>query len=345
MLVAATLAVHAGGASAQGVGGRDPSLILQDGQWHMYCTGPGVQEFVSDDGTEYRAIGSVFDDAPEWLATALPPTAGQAPRSEGGSPDTQAGGAVHIWSPHVARHDGTYYLFYSVSSPGGNESAIGVATNKTLKRDDDDYQWTHHGPIVTSIPGRDMYNAVDPCLAFDDDGAPMLVFGSFWSGVKQVRLHEDLTRVSRPEQWRTLARRHRYWKLDEAYAGDWMNGAVEGPFVYGKDGRRYLFATWKVSDRGRDRCAIVVGRSDDVRGPYRDRIGRDMRVGGGSNVVGGAADWPSVGHCCVFTAGGRDMLAFHAIRNSVDNGNDQRAELIVRPIEWDASGWPTVSLE
>lgn len=50
-----------------------------------------------------------------------------------------------------------------------------------------------------------MWNAIDPNLAFDENETPWLVFGSFWNGMKLVKLSPDLTKVAEPEEWHTVA--------------------------------------------------------------------------------------------------------------------------------------------
>jgi arabinan endo-1,5-alpha-L-arabinosidase len=75
-----------------------------------------------------------------------------------------------------------------------NTSCIGVATNKTLDPEDDGFGWTDHGKVIQSVPGRDLWNAIDPNLAMDEGGTPWLVFGSFWSGMKMVKLDSSLLR-------------------------------------------------------------------------------------------------------------------------------------------------------
>lgn len=54
------------------------------------------------------------------------------------------------WAPDVNQlHDGTYALYYSVSTLGSQESAIGLATSKTMEEG----SWTDHGAIMRSHPG------------------------------------------------------------------------------------------------------------------------------------------------------------------------------------------------
>ena len=63
--------------------------------------------------------------------------------------------------------------------------------------------------VVRSVPGRDMWNAIDPNVAIDESGTPWMAFGSFWTGIKLVKLNPDLTSiVTGPgEEWHTLASR------------------------------------------------------------------------------------------------------------------------------------------
>jgi arabinan endo-1,5-alpha-L-arabinosidase len=260
-------------------------------------------------------------------------------RGDGGG---RGGQRNNQWAPDIALHNGTYYLYYSVSAFGSNNSAIGVATNKTLDPAAADYKWTDLGPVVQSVAGRDLWNAIDPNLAFDENGAPWLSFGSYWSGIKLVKLQDNLTQVATPEQWYTLAGRDRYWKLEETDAGDVMSSAIEAPFIFKKDDNYYLFVSW-------DRCCqganstykVVVGRSKKITGPYLDKEGEDMRTGGGSLVVGGNTDWPGVGHSATYTFDGKDYLVFHGY-NANENG---RSQLWIEEITWDENGWPTVSLK
>jgi arabinan endo-1,5-alpha-L-arabinosidase len=239
-------------------------------------------------------------------------------------------------------HNGTYYLYYAVSSFGSNNSTIGVATNRTLHPGSPDFKWADHGPVVESVAGRDMWNAIDANLAFDEKGTPWLTFGSFWLGMKQVKLNANLTAVAQPEEWHTVAARDRYWKLEETDAGDELSSTIEAPFVFKKNGMYYLFVSWDRCCRGvNSTYKVVVGRSDKVTGPYLDKEGQQMHHGGGSLVVGGNKNWPGVGHNSAYTFDGKDYLVFHGY----DASDQGRSKLWISEIQWDKDGWPSVSLE
>jgi arabinan endo-1,5-alpha-L-arabinosidase len=323
-IVAGLLGFAPAGAQHIDIRVHDPVMIHADGRYYLFNTGQGIGAWTSDDLRSWERGAPVFGEAPSWAIDINPRFRN------------------HIWAPDISFHDGTYYLYYSVSSFGSNNSAIGVATNTTLDPDDPDYAWVDHGPVVRSVRGRDDWNAIDPNLVEDEAGTPWLAFGSYWSGIKIVRLSPDRLTVRTPQEWRTLAARHRYWKLPDRDAGDTMNGAIEAPFILEKDGRYYLFVSW-------DRCCagesstykVVVGRADEVTGPYLDRAGQDMRFGGGTLVVAGNDAWPGVGHQAAYTMDGTDYLVFHGYDAS-DRG---RSKLFIRDIEWTPDGWPTVTLD
>ena len=85
---------------------------------------------------------------------------------------------------------------------------------------------------------------------------------------------------------------------------------------------------------------IIVGRSQDIRGPYLDKDGKRLVRGGGSLVAAGDAEnWAAVGHPAAYTFDGTDYLVFHAY-DLKDRG---RPKLRVRKIHWQ-DGWPEIDL-
>jgi len=303
---------------------HDPVMIRQDSTYYVFATGPGITVWSSPDMKDWTHLAPVFDSAPAWTHEVVP-------RFRNGE-----------WAPDIAFHDGTYYLYYAVSAFGRNTSAIGVATNKTLDPDDPDFHWVDHGMVIESVPGRDLWNAIDPNLAFDADGTPWLDFGSFWTGIKLVKLRPDLLRPAEPEEWHSVAARQRYWKLPDNVAGDEMNGAIEAPFIFHKGDWYYLFVSWDRCCRGvNSTYKVVVGRSKDITGPYLDAEEQEMRLGGGTLVAAGdGTHWAAVGHCGVYDFDGTDYLVMHGY-DATDEG---RSKLLIEEIRWDAYGWPHITL-
>jgi arabinan endo-1,5-alpha-L-arabinosidase len=298
---------------------HDPVLTRQNGTYYLFGTGNGVTVWSSKDRQTWKPEPPVFAASPAWAVRDVPGFKG------------------HIWAPDISFANGQYSLFYSISTFGKNRSAIGLATTKTLDSKSPDYKWVDHGAVVKSVPGRDMWNAIDPNLVRDDQGTPWLTFGSFWNGIKLVQLRPDLTGPAEPAQWRTLARRPRAAALTDSLPGD---GAIEGPFIFRRNGFYYLFVSFDYCCRGpQSTYKMMVGRAKAVTGPYLDQAGTPMEQGGGTLVLQGNADWFGVGHNAVATFDGVDYLVFHGY-----DGHDKgRPKLRIEPLAWSADGWPQVA--
>ncbi len=296
---------------------HDPVIIRQDSTYYIFCTGMGITVYSSRDMKNWQQQPPVFAKAPEWAVKAIPHFRG------------------HIWAPDISYHNGLYYLFYAVSAFGKNTSAIGVATNKTLDIHSPAFTWEDHGQVIQSVPGRDMWNAIDPNIITDEKNVPWMVFGSFWNGIKIVKLDSTLLAVARPEQWYTVAARARNAVLPDSVAGD---AAIEGPFVFKKDKYYYLFVSFDYCCRGeKSTYKMMVGRSENVYGPYVDRDGVPMNLGGGSLVLEGNKNWNGVGHNAVANFDGTDYLVFHGY-DAQDNG---KSKLRIEKLLW-INGWPVV---
>lgn len=299
---------------------HDPVMIKENGRYYLFCTGNGISVFSSADMKNWRREMPVFSKVPDWVNKALPNYRGNS-----------------MWAPDISFHNGWYYLYYAVSVFGKNTSCIGVAVNKTLDSTSKDFKWVDKGMVIQSVPGRDMWNAIDPNLVFDENNTPWLVFGSFWEGMKLVKLNPDLTSLAQPEQWYTVARRPRDFSASDSSAG---NGAIEGPFIFKKGSYYYLFTSWDYCCRGeKSDYKVVVGRSGKVMGPYLDKNGVPMTQNGGSLIVqGDGKEWYGAGHNSAYTFDGKDYIIYHGY-DAKDRG---RSKLIIKEMKWE-DGWPVVN--
>ncbi|TWT77911.1 Extracellular exo-alpha-(1-_5)-L-arabinofuranosidase ArbA precursor [Posidoniimonas polymericola] len=346
-LVLLALACTAAHAQDRSVIVHDPVIAKQGDTYYLFGTGRGITVQSSKDLQSWQNAPAVFREPPAWIKDYVPAFGGD------------------LWAPDIFEHEGTYCLYYSASAFGRNTSAIGVATNTTLDAESPDYQWQDHGVVIRSVPGRDLWNAIDPSVAIDADGTPWMAFGSFWRGLKLVKLTPDLKSVvtGPREEWRTLAARPRDFAVDDRDAGDaanpeldyerlytpeqlernrtMQNGAIEAPFLFRKGDHWYLFASWDRCCRGvRSTYKVIVGRADNIRGPYVDRDGKLLSRGGGTLVAAGdGQNWAAAGHPSAYTFDGVDYLVMHAY-DLQDRG---RPKLRVRPITWQ-DGWPEIEL-
>ncbi len=308
------------GAHSQTIAVHDPVMTKEGETYYLFCTGRGIAVWSSQDMENWERQPAVFKEAPTWAKEVVPDFKN------------------HIWAPDISYHNGKFYLYYSISTFAKNTSAIGVATNKTLDPNSPDFKWVDHSKVIESVPGRDMWNAIDPNIIEDEEGSKWMTFGSFWGGLKLVKLTEDMLSVQNgPEDWFTIARRERSFELDERDPGD---AAIEAPFIFKKDGFYYLFVSFDLCCRGENSTyKMMVGRSKFIKGPYFDKEGKNLFHGGGTLVLEGNQDWYGVGHNAAYTFEGKDYLIFHGY-DAHENG---RPRLFVREISWNNEGWPEVS--
>lgn len=297
---------------------HDPAMAREGDTYYLFSTGPGITCYSSQDMKTWKLRGRVFPGDPVWAKRVAANFNG------------------HIWAPDIIRHDGKYYLYYSVSAFGKNTSAIGVTTNRTLDPDSSDFKWEDQGIVLQSIPGRDLWNAIDPNIIVDGHGTPWMSFGSFWSGVKLVRLDVSWTALAEPQEWYSIAKRERSVLLDDRDPGP---AELEAPFIFRKGDYYYLFVSWGKCCLGVESTyRIMVGRAKDVRGPYVDKEGRNLAEGGGSLLLAGDARWAGLGSASAYTFDGKDFLIFHAYETA-DNGLQK---LKIAELTWDAEQWPVV---
>lgn len=327
-----TAAAAASDAPVDPVGGKtlvgetspihDPALVIDDdGTWYAFSTGRvnrengGTIQIATshDDGTTWEYAGTVWDEIPAWIDEHF---------ADGALPD-------NLWAPEVYEHDGTYYLYYSASRFGTDESITALATSPTLDPTDPDYGWVDQGLVVASpvsgLPGDVRFNAIDAGIVEDEDGNPFMAIGSFWYGIFLVPLEWPSGKPVDGWEARTVNIADRFLP----------GNPVEAPYITHRDGYYYLFVSFGACCQGADSTyQVAVGRSESVAGPYLDREGQDMYGGGGTILL--------EEHGAVVGPGGQsvfgDYLAFHYY----DASNEEIPyfpTLGVQRLDW-VDGWP-----
>lgn len=290
---------------------HDPVLIREDhGDWYVFSTGDPalaggtIQIRRSGDLRHWTPAGTVFAQIPAWVTEAVP-------------------GVINLWAPEVHEHDGVFYLYYAASTFGSNRSVIGLATNTTLDPTRPEYEWVDQGLVTRSSPTDD-YNAIDPDVIDDESGTPWLAFGSFWSGIRMIRLEWPSGKP--PATPMTPLR------LADRFVPP---NAIEAPAIVRRRGWYYLFVSLDFCCRGVDSTyKIAVGRARDVNGPYLDRLGTPLQHGGGTVILSENGTLFGPGGQSV---AGRDLLVHH-FYDGTANGDFR---LAIRTIRWE-NGWPTV---
>jgi arabinan endo-1,5-alpha-L-arabinosidase len=299
-------------------GVHDPSVIKEGNTYYVFSTGGRTGEGVlpirtSTNLRTWKASGFVFDALPEWATREIPE-------------------ARNAWAPDISSYNGSFHLYYSVSSFGSRNSAIGLATTRTLDPSSSDYRWRDEGLVLRSYQDKDDWNAIDPNLVIADARNVWLVWGSFWGGIKLRRIDPATGKLSMSDTTlHALSSRPREQPI---------GASVEAPFIVKHDDYWYLFVSFDRCCRGAESTYnVVVGRSREVTGPYVDKTGTLMTEGGGSIVIAATTPtWRGPGHEAVLTDGGRDYLFFHAYYGA---GRGRGSALQISTVLWE-DGWPKV---
>jgi arabinan endo-1,5-alpha-L-arabinosidase len=263
---------------------HDPAIIRGEDAYYLFCTGMGIPVLRSTNLVDWRTASPplVFAQLPEWAQAAIP-------------------GQADAWAPDISYFNGKYHLYYSVSTFGSNRSVIGLATNVTLNVESPDFRWVDEGLVIES-QRSDNYNCIDANLIIDADGNPWLAFGSFWSGIKLRRLDYATGKLSTEDE--TL------YPLAQRFVN---SGSVEAPFIIRKGDFYYLFVSHDFCCRGVESTYhVVVGRSENITGPYVDRDGVALTAGGGTQVTFPSERWKGPGHNSILQENGVEYIVYHA---------------------------------
>jgi len=280
------------------LGAHDPAIIEENGTWWEFQTGPGIYGKRSQDGRQWEPLPSLFATKFNWWANYVPNQEGR-----------------DLWAPDIHHFNGRAWLFYSLSTFGSRQSAIGLASASSILAGD----WRDEGMVINTTSAND-YNAIDPNLFIDPQGNPWLAFGSWNSGIKLTRLNSSTLKPT--GQLYSLARR---------------DGGIEAPTLTYRGGYYYLFVSIGTCCAGTDSTyRIMVGRSQNITGPYLDKNGVNMLQGGASLVKGNDGRWIGPGGQDIHTFNGADIMAYHVY----DANNKGAAVLKIATLGWDSQGWP-----
>ncbi|KAI9755476.1 MAG: hypothetical protein M4579_004267 [Chaenotheca gracillima] len=248
-------------------------------------------------------------------------------------------GRNDTWAPDVHKVGDTYYLYYSVSTFGSQNSGIGLATSKTLEPG----TWTDHGLVLESsnstagpIPNN-VTNAIDPNLFIDPKTSKAwMTYGSFFGDLWQFALSKDLKKVEYDPT-----------PLQLSYDPVAPN-PEEGSYISHHDDWYYLWFSHGTCcgfnttlPAPGDEYSIRLGRSKSPQGPFVDMNGTDLVNGGGYIVYGshGLVYGPG-GQGVLTDVHGRDVLYYHYF-NKYISLVDEDCLLGWDYIEY-VNGWPVL---
>lgn len=287
------------------LGVHDPVMIKAGSTYYIFATGNGVSVKTSTDRITWKNAGRAFATAPAWHVQEVP------------------GATASLWAPDISFRDGKYWLYYSVSTFGSRVSAIGLATATALEPAGGATKWQDQGMVV-STGASSNHNAIDPNFVLDEAGVPWLFYGSFWTGLKAIKLDPA---TGKPAAGAALISTAQH------------TAGIEAPFVIRQGAFYYQFVSWDACCKGAGSTYnIRVGRSAKVDGPYADSKGTLMTAGGGDLIDKGDARWKGPGHNAIFVERDTVFLVNHAY----DAENNGASILWIRPLYWTPQGWPSL---
>ncbi|EDN07617.1 glycosyl hydrolase [Histoplasma capsulatum] len=242
-------------------------------------------------------------------------------------------GKHDLWAPDVYKVNDEYHVYYSVSTLGSRNSAIGLATSRTMEPG----TWADHGSIGVQTTTSDNFNAIDGNLFEDGDGTFRFNFGSYWGGLYQLGMNGDATKASSLSS-----------AINLAYEPG-SNHGIEASYLYRNNDDYFLFFSWgQAGDfdihpppKGKE-YRIKACRSSKASGPFTGPDGRPCTEGGGMTVL--------ASHDDIFGPGGQGVMThpeygpvlyYHYSNTKIGMSNADQL------IGWNrldlSSGWPAVT--
>ena len=226
-------------------------------------------------------------------------------------------------APDVLKIGDRYLVIYGATGGGlggGHNGRILTMWNKTLDPKSPDFKYSN--PIeVASSDGMEDCDAIDPCLLLDPSTNRLwTTYGTYFGTIRLIELDPKTGERIKGNQEKDIA-------IDcEATDLIWRNGWY------------YLLGTHGTCCDGvNSTYNIVVGRSRNVEGPYRDNVGRDMFHGGGRMVIAAGDRKTGPGHFGrTIIDEGVEVMSCHF---EADFDMSGRSVLGIRPLLW-KNDWP-----
>lgn len=279
---------------------HDPCLIKEpNGLWWAFMTGTGIGVKYSSDGKYWTQGTQIFSSELSWWRTYAPNM-----------------GSNDVWAPDCYYYNGRYWLYYSVSEFGTNNSAIGLTSCSSIITGD----WRDDGVVVKTSSSSNSSNAIDPNVTADASGNLWLSYGSWFDGIKLVQLSKSTMKPT-----------------GTTYALARKSGGIEASDIVYNNGYYYLFVSIGVCCNGTSSTyKIAYGRSTSITGPYYDQNGVSMLNGGCTIFDAGNTRWIGPGAQDVYKNNGNFIMIRHAY-DATDNGTPK---MLINDLYF-SGGWPT----
>ena len=245
-----------------------------------------------------------------------------------------AASGAQIWAADATFANGQFFVYFSIWHGAIDTAEIGMVTNKTLVTTSPDYKWIDNGSIVNrsnggnqGIAGKTNVNIIDPNLFIDDDGSWWLIYGSFNDGVRLIPL-DNTTGKPKDNPLKPVA--------ITDHLGEGSSLIRNGNYYY------VMVSRGKCCSGTSSSYEVVYARSTSVTGPYTTKSGKSFSTSSYTDStdalmpVGFEGDVGGQGGSHIFRVNGQWYIDYHAY-----DGKASPATFVVRPLYFDAAGWPT----
>lgn len=298
----------------------DPSIVRgDDGYFYVFATG-GIM-LRSEDACTFEVVTNSVIPTPTWWQDLYPNASGFA-----------------IWAPDVIKIEDKWIYYYSLSA-WGKCCGVGYAVSDTI-----DGPYEDKGKLF-DLNEIEIQNCIDPHVFIDDDGSIYMSVGSF-QGLYLLELTDDGMGLFGGVEYQRDNK-----TLIAGKAGGWDGSTYEGSYIIKKDGYYYYFGSaGTCCEQGNSTYRVYVGKSDNIRGPYKDSKGFSMTMSGSGSTYGELVLWAGMsdekdvvgtGHNSILRDDKGDYWIYYHAYSSKDNFITRH--LFLDKLEWNDKGYPYVS--
>ena len=222
-----------------------------------------------------------------------------------------------VWAPDICYINGKYVLYYSMSVWGGIQTCgIGVAVS-----DNPEGPFVDKGSLFRSNE-IGVTNSIDQ-FYIEDNGKKYLTWGSF-HGIYCIELQDDGLAIKQG--------------AEKVHIG---GTAIEASYIHKRGKYYYLFGSvGSCCEGANSKYHVVVGRSENLFGPYLDKNGESMLDNHYEVMIQGNTAFAGPGHNAEFVADdeGNDWVLYHSyLRDKSEKGR----VLLLDQVRW-VNDWPVV---
>lgn len=232
--------------------------------------------------------------------------------------------AERFWAPDVVVVNSCRLMYLTLYNSAQDSN---IAVLKEIK----DGEFSYEG-VITSGKNTGIEDTIDPEIVTDPvTGKVWMFFGSV-GGIYRVELTSDGMRVAPGACYTHVAG-------VTIHEDSTRTKVFEGSYLHRHGEYWYLFVSGGFF--GDHTYKLMVGRSRSLTGVFKDRAGREMRLGFATDVLSSDRGdfFYGPGHCGEIhqSSDGREFIFYHC--HTLNMKPAQRA-MLMQEILWDEQGWP-----